>query len=97
MECRSCGVTSNTTLCQICQYEADLAASRKPGPSCSSCGMPIELRPGRPPLCEVCGDLLLTVGRREWFIRAQAEWDQENLLLAQRKKELLGQRGPFAA
>ena len=97
MECQSCGVTNNTTLCQICQFEADLAAAPKPGPRCSGCGLPIELQPGLPPLCQACGALLLTVARREWFIRAQAEWDHENLLLAQRKKELLGKRGPFTA
>jgi hypothetical protein len=93
MACGSCGASSDTPLCQVCQCEMELA--KRSGPRCRLCGLPIDVQLGLPPLCQVCGVLLLTVCRREWFIRAQAEWDEENLLLAKRKKELLGLRNPF--
>jgi hypothetical protein len=50
-----------------------------------------------PPLCQVCGALLLVVSKSGWLITAQAEWDRENIALARKKLELLNRRGPLAA
>ena len=96
MACRLCGAPSEAIVCEICQ-SARKVARKSAGARCRNCGLPIEERPGGPPLCQVCSALLLAVSRSEWLIRAQAEWDKENALLAKKKQELLGLRGPLAA
>jgi hypothetical protein len=97
MKCNACGLTSETTLCQACQSAIEGTALQGAGGRCRHCGLPIELEAERPALCQICGTLLVTVCRRQWFIRAQADWEQENALLAKRKKELLGLKGPYAS
>ena len=102
MECRLCGAPTDSALCRFCQYEARQAAPATQVQTeshlrCRQCGIQIEEHPGLPPLCQVCGALLLVVSKSGWLITAQAEWDRENIALARKKLELLNRRGPLAA
>lgn len=88
MACLHCRLEIPETLCQVCGY---LEQGRYPElPSiCVACGAPISGAANDKDLCRVCSALFEIVTARAWFICAQAEWEQENIRLANRKRELL--------
>ena len=88
MACQNCQLEIPETLCQLCGY---LEQDKFPGQAdfCTYCGAPINAPEDEKELCHVCSSLLITVKEREWFIRARAEWEQENIRLANLKRELL--------
>ncbi len=92
MQCASCGLEINQSLCQVCSYlvqePADEAAA-----CCESCGAPLANFSIWQRLCHVCSVLDKTVRRNEWLHNAHCEWERENILYAKLKKELLGQGG----
>ena len=92
MACRLCQLEIAMDLCEVCKYltEEDLPVLPS---TCRSCGAPI----GKPSEwevhCQVCRALLKNVRENEWFVRAHAEWEKENIQFARLKQELLGQGG----
>lgn len=88
MACRSCGLDTPATLCQVCQALAEVAPPTVPT-VCRHCQAPIANPEETGSLCRLCRDLLRVVRTSQWFSFAHAEWEQENFLLAKRKLELL--------
>lgn len=96
MACRSCQLETEASLCQVCQYLAGDGSSELPA-ACAQCGVPIASPQETGRLCRVCRALLTVLRKSDWFAGAHAEWEQENIRLAVRKRELLGQQGQFAS
>ena len=76
------------TLCQVCGYFEQLRFPELPA-NCEQYGAPIASPAEGKVLCHVCSALLEIVRERVWFICAQAEWEQENIRLANLKREFL--------
>jgi hypothetical protein len=92
MACRMCHLEIQSTLCEVCRYLTEEApvAIEKDAASCGHCGAPIAQPEEGETLCQLCGTIIRIVWRSRWLMRAHAEWDKENILLARSKRELLG-------
>ena len=88
MACRSCGLDTPATLCQVCQALAEMAPPAVPV-LCRHCEAPIAKPEETGSLCQLCRELLRILRSNQWLAFAHAEWEQENFLLAKRKQELL--------
>ena len=88
MVCRSCGLETTATLCEVCQSLAAAGPLTVPVP-CRHCRAPIAKPAETGTLCQLCRDLLRIVRSSQWLVFAHAEWEQENYQLAKRKLELL--------
>ena len=88
MACRKCRFETSETLCKICGYieQVELPESRA---ACAACKAPIASPANETGLCHVCSALLEVVKKSGWFVRANFEWGQENIRLANLKRELL--------
>ena len=89
MACGLCQLEIPETLCQVCQYLAEMAPPEV-SVTCRHCRVPIAEPSETGSLCRLCRDLLQIVRNNPWLAYAHAAWDQENLLLAKRKQELMG-------
>lgn len=92
MACRSCHLGIPATLCQVCRYLTEIMPPEEPV-TCRHCRAPVARPAVTGSLCQLCRALLQIVRNNRWLAYAHAEWDQENFLLAKRKRELLGQGG----
>ncbi|MBI4464620.1 MAG: hypothetical protein HY647_07940 [Acidobacteria bacterium] len=88
MACQFCQLPTPKALCEVCQYVTETEPSAPP-PACQHCRAPIAGLRSRQMYCRLCQELLEIVQNNPWFHYAHAEWDQENLLLAKRKRDLL--------
>jgi len=89
MACQFCQLPTPKTLCEICQYMAETGFLEH-ALVCQHCRAPLAgPQPGQLD-CQLCQVMLVIVQNSPWFHYAHCEWQQENLLLARRKQELLG-------
>ena len=96
MACRLCHLEIEATLCEVCRYLTEEAQPppEQPVSFCQYCDAPIA-NPGQGEgYCELCGALIRIIWRNGWLNRAHEEWEEENIELARRKRELLGQEYP---
>lgn len=89
MACSLCRLEIPETLCKTCAYLIEQGNGPELPPSCEQCGAPLASPAEENDLCYVCSALLEVVTGSEWFICAHEEWDQENVRLANLKRELL--------
>ncbi len=89
MACQLCGMRTSSNLCQVCQFLSELALPED-SPVCRHCQAPIANPAATGRLCRLCRDLQAVVRNNPWLAYAHTTWDQENLILAKRKRELLG-------
>ncbi len=92
MACRLCQVEIDSTLCEVCRFLTEDELPELPV-LCENCGFPIDNPAESDDLCQVCTGLMKTVQGNGYLVRAHVEWEQENILLARRKWELLGTGG----
>ena len=90
MACTRCGLNSRGTLCEVCCYLTE-EEPQKLVPVCDYCGIPIFTPAPEVRLCQICRELLIVAGTREWFTRAHVEWEQENVALARIKQNLMSE------
>lgn len=95
MACRLCRLEIDTTLCEVCRFLTEAKLPELPA-TCENCGFPIDNPAESGSLCQLCTALLKAVQGSGYLLRAHAEWEQENILLARRKWELLGTGGSAA-
>ena len=90
MACRLCQLPIEDTLCNVCRclVEEELPAVSS---VCDNCGFPVDDPCAS--LCRVCTTLLVNIENSTWLMRAHDQWQQENLMLARRKWELMGMGG----
>lgn len=90
MACKLCQIPIEETLCKVCRslIEDDLPAVSR---VCDHCGFPIDNRADT--LCRVCTAILVAIENSTWLMRSHDQWQQENLVLARRKWELMGMGG----
>lgn len=93
MPCRLCQLQIEANLCDVCRFLTEEKLPEVPA-SCEYCGFPIWHPAASDGLCQLCADLLEVVQSSVWLVRAHNRWEQENILLARRKWELMGAGGP---
>ena len=93
MACRLCHLEMESTLCEVCRFlTEEVLEIRKQLPAfCEYCGAPIANPAEADGFCQLCGTLIRTVWRNAWFARVQSEWARENIELAKRKRDLIGE------
>ena len=91
MACQFCQLPTPKILCEVCQYLAEIETTLLEHPSvCQHCRAPIASAQSGQQHCHLCQALLEIAQNNQWFNYAHTEWEQENLLLAKRKRDLLG-------
>ena len=88
MACLHCRLEIPETLCQVCGYLEHGRFPELPA-ICVHCGAPIVSPADETDLCHVCSVLLETVRGWGWFVLAHVAWEQENIRLADLKREFL--------
>jgi len=92
MPCRLCQLPIEASLCEVCRFLTEEKLPEVPA-SCELCGFPIHHPTEVDGLCQLCTDLLAVALSSCWLVRAHNQWEQENVLLARRKWELMGAGG----
>ena len=94
MACRLCQLEIGADICEVCRYLNDETAPSALEAVCGYCDAPIAGGDSSAIFCQACAAMLDTIRSKDWFVRAQVEWEQENMQLARRKAEMLGKNGP---
>ena len=89
MACQLCQVKTRRSLCQVCQYLNEMTPPKQPV-LCRQCRAPVARPEQDSGLCQVCHVLLDIVSNSLWFNYVHAEWEQENWVMAKRKRDLMG-------
>lgn len=92
MACRLCQLQIESSLCEVCRCLTEEKLPEVPA-ACEHCGFPIQHPAAADGLCQLCKDLLRVAQSSFWLVRAHNQWEQENILLARRKWELMGTGG----